>query len=303
MDDEKRMQLAVNAAVNQASILSSNFRMFNERRGADLKRPQAWCTYGWPDNVTFTDFYNLYERQGVAYGVVHRLNEKCFETDPWVIQGDEYDESKPETDWEKAFRLLAKRAKFWRSVREADVYRLVGRYSALLLQIEDGKAWDQPVTGRQRIRQMIPAWEGQLTPGNFVTDTNSLEYGEPGIWQFQEGKFGEAQEPRTLDIHPDRIVILGNWRNGQSFLKAAYNSFVNLEKIEGGSGESYFKNAARQPHINYDKDTQLSEIARNYGVSMAGLQDKLNEGIDKLNRGGDAALITQCATVDMLVAA
>src|SRR5690606_22883036 len=33
------------------------------------------------------------------------------------------------------------------------------------------------------------------------------------------------------------------------------------------------------------------------------LQDKLNEGIDKLNRGGDAALITQGATVDMLVAA
>lgn len=308
-DDPLRLRLAVNAAMNQQSILNSNFRaMFDRGAGSDDKRKYAWQEYGWKANLCFDDFYALYDRQGVAFGVVNLLNDKCFETNPWVIQGDADDEKKAEKPWEKSVRLFAKKSKLWKALKDADQYRLVGRYAGIILQISDGGRWDEPIKGaRPQLRSLIPAWEGQLTPGDIDSDENSMTYGEPKNWQFKEGAVktndGEAiVGARNLTIHPDRIVIIGDWRGGRSFLKAGYNDFVNLEKIAGGSGESFLKNAGRQMAVNYDKDVNLAQIAKNYQLSgVQELQELFNEQARDLNNGGDRLMITQGASTQMLV--
>lgn len=308
-DDPKRLHLALNAALNQNAILGSNFRMaMMQGMGADDKRKCAWQEYGWKENLCFDDFFNLYERQGIAHGVVDLLNEKCFETNPWVIEGDQFDEKRPETPWEKSVRLLAKKSKLWKAFKTADTYRLVGRYSGIILQLADGKAWDTAVVGaRPIIKKLIPAWEGQLKPVDIVTDKNSVNYGEPAYWQYREGDVVQAGSdeviaPRTLKIHPDRVIIIGDWRSGSSFLKAGYNAFVNLEKIEGGSGESFLKNAGRQMHVNYDKEVNLSQIARDYGLKdVTELKTLFDDEAKSLNNGGDRLMITQGATATPLV--
>lgn len=302
------LRLAVNAALNQQSILTSNFRAgLVAQMGADDKRKYAWQEYGWKTNLDFDDFYNLYDRQGVAYGVVNLLNDKCFETNPWVIQGDEFDEKRPETPWEKEFRLLAKKTKLWHAFKTADQYRLVGRFAGLILRIADGKTFDQPVSGGTAvIREIICAWEGQLTPSDPIIDEKNEFYGQPKYWEYSEGeiKADQAIPPRNLKVHPDRIIILGDWRAGRSFLKAAYNAFVNLEKVEGGSGESYLKNAGRQMHVNYDKEVNLAQIARDYKLDGVGqLQELFNKEARDLNNGGDRLMITQGATATPLVSA
>lgn len=301
--------MAVNAALNQQSILTSNFRAgLVAQMGSDDKRKYAWQEYGWKTDLDFNDFYNLYDRQGVAYGVVNLLNDKCFETNPWVIEGDEFDEKRPETPWEKEFRLLAKKTKLWHAFKTADQYRLVGRFAGLILRIADGKAFDQPVSeSKVVIREIICAWEGQLVPDDTITDEMSEFYGQPKFWNYKEGevKSGkDAPPPRNLKIHPDRIIILGDWRAGRSFLKAAYNAFTNLEKVEGGSGESYLKNAGRQMHVNYDKEVNLAQIAAQYKLSgVAELQELFNKEARDLNNGGDRLMITQGATATPLVSA
>lgn len=312
-EDKQRLAMALNAAVNQQAMMASNFRAWAGTAygpGADNKRNQAWREYGWPENLQFLNFYNLYDRQGVAYGVIHKLNEKCFETNPWVIQGDEFDEAKAETSWEKTARLFAKKSKLWKAFREADVYRMVGKYSAILLRIADGGRWDEPVTiGSPVIRELIPAWEGQLNPTDIVTDENAENYGEPQFWEFREGatsatnKDEKALAPRNLKIHPDRIIILGNFRTGRSFLQANYNDFVNLEKIAGGSGEGFLKNASARTHVGYDKEVDLAQIARNFGLKGVGeLQDLFNQQAHDLNNGMDRLMVTQGANVAPLVA-
>lgn len=308
-EDPKRLRLALNAALNQNALLGSNFRLaMMQGQGADDKRKCAWQEYGWKQNLCFTDFFNLYERQGVAHGVVSLLNEKCFETNPWVIEGDQFDEKRKETSWEKSVRLFAKKSKLWKAFKTADCYRLVGRYSAIILQLADGKAWDQPVVGaRPVIKKLIPAWEGQLTPDAIETSPTSEQYGEPQFWQYKEGdvKLASADEgvaPRNLKIHPDRIIILGEWRCGSSFLKAGYNAFVNLEKIEGGSGESFLKNAGRQMHVNYEKEVNLGQIARDYGLKdVSELKTLFDDEAKSLNNGGDRLMVTQGATATPLV--
>lgn len=309
LDDPRRVKLAVNAALNQAAILNSNFRQAFGNVGADTKRPCAWREYGWPENVCFRDFYNLYDRQGVAYGVVNRMTDKCFETDPWVIQGDEWDESAAETPWDKEFKKFAKRSELWQAVHEADRKRLVGNYAGLILQIKDGGKWTDPVTDQRGIiKQIITAWEGQLEPMDLITDPDDENYGEPRYWQFREGNVQSAGvktiAPRDLKIHPDRIIILGDWRAGRSYLKAAYNSFVNLEKIEGGSGEGFLKNASTRMAVNYDATANLENIARQYGLkNVQALHQAFNDAAADLNNGIDRLLITQGATVTPLVSA
>lgn len=311
-NEPQRLQMACNAALNQQAIINSNFRaQFARGMGADDKRKFAWEEYGWKANLGFDDFYNLYDRQGVAYGVVNLVNNKCFETSPWVIQGDETDEKTSEKPWEKELRLFAKKSKLWKAVKAADQYRMVGRFSGLILQIADGGMWKDPVKvgAKTVIKAFIPAWEGQLTPQEIIDDVNDVNYGEPRYWQFNEAAVKVSDDTattgnRNIQIHPDRIIIIGDWRAGRSFLRAGYNAFVNLEKIEGGSGESYLKNAGRQMAVNYDKEVDLQQIARAYKLSGVGeLQELFNEQARDLNNGGDRLMITQGATTQMLVSA
>lgn len=83
----------------------------------------------------------------------------------------------------------------------------------------------------------------------------------------------------------------------------AYNAFVSLEKVEGGSGESFLKNAARQLNVNFEKEIDFNNLASLYGVSIDELQDKFNEVAGEMNRGNDVLMTTQGATVTPLVTA
>lgn len=274
--------------------------------GADAKRPNAWREYGYPSELCFDDFFRLYERHGVAHGVVHRLVEKCWETSPRVIEGDEFDDKRPLTTWEREFNALAKRTRLWRAMADGDRRRLVGRYSALLLQVADGKTWDKPVTGKAKLVKVIPAWEGQMRPTAWDVNPSSPTYGEPTMWAYNEAQVDPNTEDgtpeRSVSVHPSRVVVMGDLRDGVPFLKAGYNDFVNIEKILGGSGESFLKNAARQLAAEYDKDVDLGAIARDYGVSVAELQERFNDAARDLNQGLDVLMAIQGGTVKPLVA-
>lgn len=296
------LTLAVNEALaDYQNILTRDFRnvVASGGAGADTKRPFAYREYGWPQNPTAQDFYNLYDRQGVAYGVPHLLTDKCWETDPWIIQGTEEDNKKPTNAWEKETARFGKRSRFWESFREADTMRLVSGWSALILQLADGKRFDQPVTGTPQLVRCIAAWRTQLTANDPIVDETNPRYGEPSNWTFKEDG---VVNPRNLTIHPDRIIIIGDWRNGRSALRSCYNDFVNLEKITGGSGESFLKNAARQIAVNYEKDVNLADIARAHGVDVSKLKEQFDIQARKLNAGIDSLLVTQGGTASALVA-
>ena len=278
--------------------------------GADAKRPMAWKAYGWKETLGFDDYYRLWERGSLAHGAIARTIGKCWQDEPEVIEGTEKDDDKDPTPWEASFKALAKQVKLWEAVKEADLRRTVGKYSALILQIADGKKWNEPVRGRaaRKLVKIIPAWQGQIKPSEYGDDeTNSETYGLPTMYQFREGDVGGGDMPtvtfagRNLMIHPDRVIILGDIIHGVPLLRAPFNDFVNLEKISGGSGESFLKNAARQLNINFDQKVNLVDIATAHGIkpeALKGLYDQVTEG---LNQGIDQTVITQAATVNPLV--
>lgn len=261
--------------------------------GLDAKRKTAWAEYGYKDTLDAQDFYKAYARHGIAFGAVSKLHSACWISDPWVIEGEKQDEKREETVWEKQMKA-ALPDEFWHQFAEADRRRLVGRYSALILRINDNKKLDQPADSANRLLvEMVPVWQGAIK----VLEKDDTT-GKPTMYQYTPSS-GTPQS-----VHPDRVVILGDMASDAvGFLEPGYNNAVNLEKIEGGSGESFLKNASRQPHINFDKEVNLTQLAQLVGAKdVAGIQDKVDEVARGLAQGIDKTLVTQGATANMLVA-
>ncbi|NDJ59439.1 DUF1073 domain-containing protein [Enterobacteriaceae bacterium 4M9] len=296
----KNLQLAVNHAMNDA-IARARMGLLAPTMGLDNKRGSAWCEYGFPQQVTYDNLYSLYRRGGIAHGAVEKLVSKCWQTNPEIIEGELSDETRKETAWERKTKAVFTN-RLWRSFADADRRRLVGRYAGILLHIRDGKAWSQPVTKGHGLEKITVAWAGSLKPGEWDSGLNSRTYGQPKMWQYTEHLPNGSS--RRVDVHPDRVFILGDYSGDAiGFLEPGYNAAVSLEKVEGGSGESFLKNAARQLSVNFEKDIDFNNIASLYGVSVTDLQDKFNEVAGEINRGNDVLMTTQGASVTPLVTA
>ncbi|HCM9300269.1 anti-CBASS protein Acb1 family protein [Enterobacter hormaechei] len=296
-----KLTLAVNHALNDARMARDRMALIAPTMGLDNKRHSAWCEYGFPEQVTYENLYSLYRRGGIAHGAVEKLVGKCWKTNPEIIEGDDADESENETAWENKSKQVFNN-RFWRSFAEADRRRLVGRYAGILLHVRDEKDWNLPVTKGRGLQKVSVAWAGSLTVSEWDTGLNSKTYGQPKMWQYAERLPNGSS--RRVNIHPDRVFILGDYSDDAiGFLEPAYNAFVSLEKVEGGSGESFLKNAARQLNVNFEKEIDFNNLASLYGVSIDELQDKFNDVAGEMNRGNDVLMTTQGATVTPLVTA
>lgn len=297
----QNLQLAVNHAISDARLARARESLLSTSMGLDSKRASAWCEYGFKDDLTFTDLYKLYRRGGIAHGAVEKLIGNCWKSNPQVIEGDSQDDAKKETPWEKKLKPVLNH-RFWRVFAEVDRRRLVGRYAGLLLHIKDNQAWNLEATKGRGLEKVTAAWAGSLTVSDWDTGLNSPTYGQPKQWQYTEQLPNGST--RRVFIHPSRVFILGDYTSDAiGFLEPAYNAFVSIEKVEGGSGESFLKNAARQLNVNFEKEIDFNNLASLYGVSVEDLQEKFNEAAKEVNRGNDVMLTTQGANVTPLVTA
>jgi len=290
-----KLTLAVNHALNDARLARARMGMLAPTMGLDAKRESAWCEYGFKDDLTFDDLYKLYRRGGIANGAVNKLVSKCWQTNPQVIEGEQSDDSRELTAWEKSSNQVFTH-RFWRAFAKADGRRLVGRWAGILLHIRDSKNWDQPVIKGKALQKITPVWASALKVG--TRDQN----GTITMWQYTESLADGSTAQRN--VHPDRVLVIGDMSDDEiGFLEPGYNACVSLEKVEGGSGESFLKNAARQQNINFDKEVDFGNLASLYGVTVPELQERFNEAAKELNRGNDTLLITQGAQVSSMVSA
>lgn len=275
-------------------------------KSADDKRPSAWLSYGYPTEIIFTDYLNRYERDASAHGAIHKLLEKCWSETPRIKleNGDE-----EESPWEKATKAKLKSIAFWHAFANFDRMGMVGRYSGLIYRIADGKQVNEPAE-RGDIVEIIPCFEEQLRVVAWDTDLNSATYGQPKMFQFRTGLpqnegDRQAQPEEWQDIHPSRVQILAEGStpkrmfDGIPFLRAGYNSLVDMEKISGGSGESFMKNSARSVVVefNSDADVEGGVAAGARGTDEADVNpaDAVEDQVKALNRNQDSAMMLQGA--------
>jgi len=265
----------------------------------DAKRPAAWSTFGYPTEVTFPMLQAAYDRGGAAHGAVHRLLDGCWQSLPRIkTMGSE-----DETPWEKAVAKLMKDINAWAKLRDLDRRNMVGRYAALIYRVGDGQPLSQPMTTAKRLADIVPVYEDQLKPTKWNDDTASEDFGKPTMFQYKmrpvaAGADSAGRPDQWIDVHPSRVQILaegsvGDMFDGVPMLKAGFNALIDIEKVTGGSAESYLKNSARTIVFQYEPNATLTAIAGADGQPGKTVRQVHEDQTKALNRNIDSSIVLQ----------
>lgn len=312
-EHENGPQLAVNSLATEM-VRAAYLQQF-AGFGGNTKRPTLYQEFGYPKEITFNDFYNMYRRNAAAFAVVHRLLDGCWQDLPYIVDGDKRKESTKPTTWELATNKLLK--KHWSKVKDADRRNMVGHFSALLVQFKDGKKWneevDQVVVGRLKEKglvRLIPVWEQQLTVADWDNEQLSETFGQPKMYNFSELPVGNENfvgPVRYTQVHPSRVIVFcegsedDNMFSGIPLLEAGYNKLLDLEKISGGGAEGFLKNASRQIAVQFNEKTGIEAISREAIKSgYKDLGEAMADKVNKLNRGTDSAAVMQAGEMKVL---
>ena len=269
----------------------------------DTKRPTAWQQYGYSTNPTFAEMLQAYERHPAAHGAVHRLLDKCWQSLPRIKSPA----SDQETPWEKRVNAILRSTQAWAKLRDLDRRNMVGRYAALIYRVADGKSLREPLDRASRLVDLVPLYEDQLRVTMWESDTTSVSYGQPLMYQYQSRRVqtgdNQGQPIEWADVHPSRVQILaegsvGDMFDGVPMLRAGFNSLVDLEKISGGSGESFLKNSARTLVFQYDRDTSVQAIGEN--GERVSVRQAHEQQARALNRNQDSSIVMQGGTAQTL---
>lgn len=252
--------------------------------------------FGFPDDVSFDLAYSMYRRNGIANAAIDKTVLKVWEDNPSLF---EEEEAHPETELERSIRQRFDSLRLWQKISEADRRSMVGAYSGVILRLADSKAFSDPVDrvpgGLDGLVEIIPAWEGQLEASQWDTDERSPTYGLPLMFQFNESAFGKSKQPRSLQVHPDRVIIFSadSTLDGCSRLEAGYNDLMTMEKIAGAGGEGFWKAAKSSPILEIDEKTDIDRMAQTMGVDKSEIVDKMNAQVEDWQKGFDQMLMLQ----------
>lgn len=310
-ESQMKQQRASNSSLEKARV-NALASLFNGT--SNTKRQRLYQEFGYPVDLCFDDFYRAFTRNALAGAAVRRMVDGCWEDFPEIYEGDKTKDATELTPWDKQVNKLMKLC--WKQIKGADRRNLVGRYSALLLQLKDGKPWREPVDrtviGRLSERglvKLIPVWEAQLEPVEWDSDAESETFGDVKMYSFTELNVDGGNNPqpgRIINVHPERVIILaegsddGTLYSGKSMLEEGFNKLLDIEKVSGGASEGFLKNASRQLNYSFSEKTNFAALAKALGVPEGQLAEALDMQVRRLNDSTDSASFMQAGTAEVL---
>lgn len=219
---------------------------------------KVYKALGYPDDgeLTFEYYYNKYDRQDFASAVINRPCDATWRGNI-VIKG--VGEMTKESTLNKEWKKLEKTLVLKKRLNKVDKLCDLGRYSLLLLGIDDvkeSKGFQNPVAGGTRkllyVKQIAES-EGEIH--TWDKDPKSSRYGLPILYRIKSGTAqtvgsttNTIEEYQDITIHYSRVIhyVSGNLTSevyGVSKLKPIINRLVDLEKVLGGDAEMFWRGA------------------------------------------------------------
>lgn len=237
----------------------------------------VYLDYGYPAQLDFSNFWNMYRRFGIAARVVDLPPDVCWMTHP-TVEGS--------SAFNAALERLIERLDMWQRVEGLDTRQRVGRYAGMFMRVADNKPPSEPIEGtlsEAALVDMTPLYESQLEIVESDNDPTSEQFGQPVMIQYSQSAPGDRNEEtnNTINIHASRIVFAAEgadngWIYGIPALEPIYNSLMDLRKIVGGGAEGFYKNASQNIMFNLQDGASA--------ISYKDKLDKFNEEYDNFSR-------------------
>lgn len=234
--------------------------------------------FGYKKEITPLDFRHQHERGHIASRIVTAYPDAVWSNPPEIVEDKE---SQDASEFEKQFKDLVKKLNLWHYVHRADILAQLGRFSVLFIGIADGQDDLTQPAGKGAPQYLMPFGETNAEIKTFNRDIKSEEYGKPEIYSLTVDTADGEGGSETIEVHASRCIhlaerLLDNDIYGSSILKPIFNKLEDLEKVSGGSAETFWTNARGGLNVNADKDVEISD--------KEGLKSQIDDYIHKLTR-------------------
>jgi len=248
--------------------------------------------YGYGESLTYNDFYGMYDRGGIANVIVEKMAKACWGELPKIKANDD----EILTDEILALNNVG----FFSALQRADILNRIGNFSVLVIGLGDGLDLDKPLgkVSSNEINDQLyfnPYNYDGITIKSNEIDPESPRYGLPKIYQLSLTTTAGSKDvtSNSVLVHYSRVIHLAEGAldskiEGRSALRAPWNALIDVEKVRGGAGEAYFKNARTQRVLEAGKDARLEKDSD--------AMKTLKENLDEFDQGWSNTLRLQNMT-------
>jgi len=258
--------------------------------------------FGYKLTPVYNDFVNRYARQDIAARVIDApvlatwrgSQSKTQKKNLGPGRGIQvFDNSGSEGKFAKAWNDLVVEKRIYQYLERVDRLAGIGSFSTLLFGFDDPRAdLEAPLGRASDLLYMQPYGQGSVNVHEFEPDSSNPRFGLPKIYTLDVINPGEAfkgvtgrstRSINTIKVHHSRVlhvaeILLENDAFGVSRMLRVYNLLDDLQKVVGGSAETFWLTSNRGMHADVDKDMFLDKD------DETALADELEEYQHQLRR-------------------
>lgn len=240
--------LVTNEMTTRSNMLQ---RMLDPRRDMDAE-------LGYPAHISSKDYYDWYEREGLATRIVNLWPSEIWKVAPSVFEKMANSVTTPfEEDWE----AFSAHWHPWTYLRRADEQSRIERFGGLLFGFKDGRDLSQPVAGisqdgekegnnKNQVIYLRVFAERHVRIESYETNESSPRFGQPTMYNvtFADVKSGGVTSSVQKPVHWTRFLHLAPNRRESEVLGApqmenSFNRLLDIKKTLGGSAEMFWRGA------------------------------------------------------------
>lgn len=240
--------------------------------------------FGWPQQVMPQQLFNMYLRNPLGSRIIRAYPEATWREYP-TIRDEKGDSSQEKLSSGKdAGKANPNYSPFVAAVEDfmdaskamlylgrADRLASIGRYGILFMGFDDGQEASKPLpAGKHKLIFMSAYAETSCQITRYDNNRNSPRFGMPEFYTINTNSGmtggGGLIQSLNMSVHHSRVIHIVEFPDeneifGTPRLLPVYNPLSDLEKVLGGSAETFWLNARQGLALEADKDAELADDA------------------------------------------
>jgi len=216
---------------------------------------------GYPRYLRPLDYVAMYERDDIAARIVEAYPDATWSAKPSIIEDSEGET----TQFEREIDDLVEKKKLFHYMHRADKLANLGRYSILILGVNDGSELRQPLRDASKIHWMMPVTEALADISVWNQDPLSPDFGKPEMYRVTFGEQDSTKPNVIREVHKSRVIHIAEKCQqddvyGEPRLRRVYNKITDLQKVSGGAAEMFWLGARQGLIFEADEDAQIGDV-------------------------------------------